>query len=330
VTNERTVVDDREVGRMAEVTPVPPRAVFAAGGVVWRPLPRRAGAPGLAQREMPAPEIVLVHRPRYDDWTLPKGKLERGEHPLAAAVREVLEETGVRGIPQLRLPRIRYLTGQPGVEKVVDFWSMRAASLADRAPDAEVDEVRWIAAEQAPGLLTYAHDRGVVKAFVQRPLVQGLVVLVRHACAGERSEWTGPDEDRPLDDQGSADAARLSSVLAWLAPRRIVSARPLRCRQTVQPLADALGVPIETDAIFDEAADPARAMAALRGLASPDHPVVVCSQGKLIPPLLELVTGRAHQYFRTAKGTGWVVSFGADATAAVDYLDPDPDGHGAA
>jgi len=62
---------------------------------------------------------------RYNDWTLPKGKLEPGEPSLAAAVREVREETGIDGVPQVRLPSIQYLTGEPGVEKVVDFWSMR-------------------------------------------------------------------------------------------------------------------------------------------------------------------------------------------------------------
>jgi 8-oxo-dGTP diphosphatase len=229
-------------------------------------------------------------------------------------------------VPQLRLPRVRYLTGEPGVEKIVDFWSMRADSWLDRAPDAEVDQVRWVAADEAAALLTYAHDRGVVRAFLDRPPVHGLIALVRHAHAGERGTWTGPDMERPLDAAGAGNARMLSAVLACLAPRRIVSARPLRCRQTVQPLADAVGIGVETDGRFDEHADPAQAFAALRELAQPGHPVVVCSQGKLIPPLLEAVTGRAHQYFRTGKGTGWVVSFGPDGAAAVDYLDPSPDG----
>ncbi|HLL67146.1 MAG TPA: bifunctional NUDIX hydrolase/histidine phosphatase family protein [Micromonosporaceae bacterium] len=290
------------------------RVVLAAGGVVWRPVGDAATL-----------EVALVHRPRYDDWTLPKGKLEKGEHPLTAAVREVLEETGVSVVPQLRLPRIRYLTGEPGVEKVVDFWSMRATAVADRAPDDEVDEVRWVAIDAATDLLTYGHDRGVVRALLQRPRVSGLVALIRHARAGERGKWDGPDAARPLDDHGEEQARALDPVLGLLAPTRIVSASALRCRQTVRPLADRLGLTIETDPRFDESAAPAAATTALRALADAGDPVVVCSQGKLIPPLLESLTGRRRQHFRTGKGAGWILSFGDGDVASADFLDPDPE-----
>src|SRR5262249_28268967 len=143
-------------------------------------------------------EIVLVHRPRYDDWTLPKGKLDRDEHPMATAVREVFEETAVRAVPQTRLPSIRYLTGQPGVEKLVDFWAMRATSSAARQPDHEVDEVRWVPVADAPALLSSSHDRGVVRAFAELPPVTAVIAFVRHARAGKREQWRGPDAERPL------------------------------------------------------------------------------------------------------------------------------------
>jgi phosphohistidine phosphatase SixA/predicted NUDIX family NTP pyrophosphohydrolase len=299
------------------------RTVFAAGGVVWRPPADPYPTPGFAQPVVPQPEVVLVHRPRYDDWTLPKGKLEPGEHPLVAAVREVREETGVTGAPQLRLPRMQYLTGEPGVEKVVDFWSMRAISWADRNPDDEVDDVRWMPVDTAAGQLTYAHDRGVLKAFAERPPVTGVVVLVRHACAGERANWTGPDADRPLDAQGIQQAKALAEVLEPFRPTRVVSATPLRCQQTMQPLAEALGVRIEDNRQFDEDAHPADAEQALRALALAADQIVICSQGKLIPGLLELISGRAHQHFRTGKGNGWVLSFAGTDVVAVDHLDLD-------
>src|SRR4051812_1280271 len=108
-----------------------PRVVRAAGGVVGR-----GGAAG--------PEGVVVHRQRYDDWSLPKGKLDAGEHGLLAAVREVWEETGVRGVPRLRLPSTRYLTGDPDVEKSVDYWVMDSREIEPLAPNDEVDEVRWV------------------------------------------------------------------------------------------------------------------------------------------------------------------------------------------
>src|SRR5439155_13195587 len=161
---------------------------------------------------------VLVHRPRYDDWSLPKGKLAAGEHPLAAAVREVQEETGVRGVPRLRLPSTRYLTGSPGVEKSVEYWAMRVAAVAPLTPTDEVDEVRWVPVADAGRLLTYAHDRGVVAAFARLRPVTGVVVLVRHALAGSRENWSGPDAERPLDDDGRATAAALGRLLALFEP----------------------------------------------------------------------------------------------------------------
>lgn len=284
--------------------------VRAAGGVVWRPVD--GGGP---------PEIALVHRPRYDDWSLPKGKLDPGEHPLTAAVREVHEETSVRAVPQLRLPTIRYLTGQ-GVDKVVHYWSMRAVSWSHREPDDEIEAVRWVPATDAAGLLTYAHDRGVVRTFLDQPPVTGLVALIRHGSAGKRDEWTGPDAERPLDADGLRHAVALSGLLALLDPRRVMSATPLRCVQTVRPLAGEVGLEVETDGIFDEATRPEATVAALRDLARTGGPTVVCSQGKIIPPALERLTGRAHGDFHTAKGHGWVLSFAGETLLPIEHLDP--------
>src|SRR6266511_3800687 len=127
------------------------RAVRAAGGVGWR-------------SRGDAVEVVLVHRPRYDDWSLPKGKLSKREHPLLGAVREVFEETSVHAVPQVRLPSTRYLTGEPGVEKVVDYWSMRFARQEGFTPGEEVDDARWFPVAEAAKTLTYGHDRGVQPA----------------------------------------------------------------------------------------------------------------------------------------------------------------------
>jgi 8-oxo-dGTP pyrophosphatase MutT (NUDIX family)/phosphohistidine phosphatase SixA len=286
---------------MAEVNTV----VRAAGGVVWR-----SRSDGL--------EIILVHRPRYSDWSLPKGKLDPGEHELTAAVREVFEETSVEGVPQARLPTIRYLTGEPGVEKQVDFWSMRAAAWAPRPADDEIEEARWVPATAAQALLSYAHDRGVVRAFLGLPPVTAVVALVRHAKAGKRREWSGPDADRPLDLVGERDAQGLSGLLTLLRPDRVVSATPLRCRQTVEPL----GLPLELDEAFDELQPPAAAAAALQELAKRGGSTVVCSQGKLMPPLLTELTRRADVNFHTRKGAGWVLTFSDGRLAGRDKLVP--------
>jgi 8-oxo-(d)GTP phosphatase len=284
------------------------RIVRAAGGVVWR----RAGS-GL--------ELLVVHRPRYDDWSLPKGKLDVGEHPLAAAVREVAEETGVLGTPQVPLPAVRYLTGEPDVEKVVDYWAMRVLDEHGHEPDHEVDTVEWLPVATLRDRLTYAHDRGVVAAFLALPAIRGIVALVRHASAGRRSGWAGDDDERPLDEAGKRDAERAGDLLALFAPARVVSAPPLRCRDTVAPVAAKAGVEVEVDPRFGEEADVDAALDALRALASSAPATVVCSQGGLIRPLVARLRNGGGDG-DTQKGTGWVIAFGNDGKPfAVHHLD---------
>ena len=288
------------------------RVVRAAGGVVWR-----TNGTGL--------DVVLVHRPRYDDWSLPKGKLDPGEHPLAGALREVHEETGVRAVPQLRLPEVRYLTGNPDVEKAVDYWSMRAEHEDGRNPDDEVDEVRWMPVEKARETLSYSHDRGVLAAATEVAPLTGLVLLVRHAMAGDPDSWPGQDAARPLDEYGMRQAAALTALLRLYRPTRVVSATPQRCVQTVAPLAEELGLPLRVDPVFDEYRPPrSRAMAeALRRLAAEGGSTVVCGQGRSITPALPLLApgnATAVQRYETAKGEGWVLGFAGDRLVAAQRL----------
>jgi 8-oxo-dGTP diphosphatase len=285
------------------------KVVRAAGGVV-----SRDGDSG--------PEIALVHRGRYDDWSLPKGKLARREHPLVAAVREVHEETGVVGVPRLRLPSTRYLTGAPDVEKSVEYWAMDFAGADGFTPNDEVDEVRWIPVRQAASLLTYAHDRGVLAAYAELPAITGVVVLMRHAYAGERSDWSAPDHDRPLTGDGPAVAEALAVVLALFRPTRFVTATPVRCGQTLVPLAAMVGGEVATDPRFDEGHDPADTAAAVRSLAATAPATVVCSQGKLIPPALVELAGRRADVYATAKGGGWVLGFSDADLVGTAYVEP--------
>jgi 8-oxo-dGTP diphosphatase len=122
--------------------------VKAAGGVVWRP------APGGGV------EIAVVHRPRYDDWSLPKGKLDSGETWEDAALREVREEIGAVCELERELPPVWYVDNK-GRRKCVRYWVMRALEV-EFEPNDEVDELRWLPPAEAIGLLTYPHDRVTV------------------------------------------------------------------------------------------------------------------------------------------------------------------------
>jgi 8-oxo-dGTP diphosphatase len=130
--------------------------VRASGGVVWR------------RTKEGAVEVALVHRPRYDDWSLPKGKLDRGEGWEDAAVREVEEETGLRCVIGEELEPVAY-DDSKGRHKVVRYWLMEArGDGAPFEPNDEVDELRWIPAPDAGAALSYPADRGLVAQAVER------------------------------------------------------------------------------------------------------------------------------------------------------------------
>jgi 8-oxo-dGTP diphosphatase len=122
--------------------------VAAAGGVLVR-----RGADG--------PEVAVIHRPKYMDWSLPKGKLELGEGWEEAALREVEEETGYRGKLGDELPSVSYLDRR-GRRKLVRYWLMEPGE-GDFQPHDEVDELRWVSPEEAERLLTYPHDQELVR-----------------------------------------------------------------------------------------------------------------------------------------------------------------------
>ena len=297
---------------MAALTPL-----RAAGGVVWRPDP----AGGVS------PLVAMVHRPKYDDWSLPKGKLEIGEHPLVAAVREVLEETAIHAVPETSLPAVRYQVPKHGVagvriDKTVEYWSMRARSWPPRAPDDEVDEVRWVTPAEAVRRLTYPRDQAIVGAFIAQPLVTGVVAVVRHARAVPRDRYVGDDRRRPLTPEGVAEAEALAPLLALLGPERIVAATPDRCARTLAPLAELTNITVMADPQFDDEADPATAATAVHALAAGAEPAVVCSQGRIIPALLGLLTNHHATRFRTRKGTGWLLAFADGRPVAASVLRP--------
>jgi 8-oxo-dGTP diphosphatase len=285
--------------------------------VLWRPA---ADGDGI--------ELCVVHRPYLQDWSHPKGKLDGGESSLAGAVREVLEETGVRGIPQLRLPDVSYVMAN-GVPKTVDFWLMRA----DAAPPGpiadtdEVDEVAWLSPAAAIERLSYPDDRRLVTFLGTLPPVTGATVLVRHANAGERKTFKGNDNLRPLDDSGQVQAGGLAGLLPAFEPKALYAATPLRCKQTLQPLADKLTMPIVTDSAFAEPATvdevPAKVKVALARLAElrPGPTAVICSQGKVIPPLLATLEKAADpEPYKTPKGGSWLLTWSADRLIGLTRL----------
>jgi 8-oxo-(d)GTP phosphatase len=262
---------------------------------------------------------VLVHRPRYDDWTLPKGKLREGESFEAAALREVLEETGLKCRIDAELPTLRY-TDQDGRPKIVRYWSMEALDGGDLHPTEEVDEARWLTLAEARKMLSYDRDRDVLDALTAQ---DAPAYLVRHAKAGDRSKWLGDDRSRPLSKAGRRQAQALVEVLTGRIIERILSSPAIRCVETVRPLADQRGLPIEPRDELSEGAPLSGLLAVLDELRSTAS--VLCGHGDLIPAVVEhleeqgAVIGLDRGW---KKGSVWALEREAGSVVRATYIPP--------
>src|SRR5689334_15760981 len=216
------------------------RIVNAAGGVVWR---KRA----TASRAEPRVDVLVVHRPSYDDWSFPKGKVDPGEALQATAVREIFEETGLRVRLGPPLVQVRYPIA---------------------AGTKEVDELRWVGVREARELLTYAHDIEVLEDFRSLRERQGhrarTLIVARHGKAASRNDYE-EDLDRPLTAVGVEQAQTLVPLLAAYGVRRVVSSPAVRCAQTVEPYAHSISTFLEID---DRLAEDTRAAQVERSVAA--------------------------------------------------------------
>ncbi len=299
--------------------------VRAAGGIVYR------GTDG-------AVEVLLVHRPAYDDWTFPKGKLKASERDEEAALREVEEETGLRCRLERELGGTSY-RDRKGRPKIVKYWVMRP--LTGRfEPNPEVDEVRWLPFEQAVGALSYEHDRMLLRmmeangahgAHGPSPTVQqsdtrtASLYLIRHAKAGSRDQWTEPDELRPLDEEGFRQAEALVHQLDGMPIARILSSPAVRCRQSVELLARARGLPLELEESLAEGTPPEKVIALLSSVA--DRPTVLCTHGDVVEHVLGYLVGEGVIQgggLKLKKGSTWILDTEGRRVVRARYLPPPP------
>jgi 8-oxo-(d)GTP phosphatase len=255
---------------------MPQTDVLAAGAVVFRP----------------GKDVLLIHRPRYDDWSFPKGKLDPGEHVAAAAVREVAEETGLRVRLGPPLAEQQY-TLENGNRKVVSYWVGRVVGdddVSGYAPNNEVDAVEWVAYDKALDRLTHDHDRDTLRDAGEVRRRTHPVVILRHSQARSRKAWRKDDRLRPLLRAGQLQAEKLVPVLAAYDATRIVSSSSTRCVETVAPYVDATGrKPELVDGLSEEDATRKSVAGVVEELVAGDEGAVLCTHRPVLPKVFEVL-----------------------------------------
>jgi 8-oxo-dGTP diphosphatase len=277
-----------------------PRTVQAAGAVVWREHKHRL-------------EVALVHRPRYRDWSWPKGKLEPGEPVAAAAVREVHEEIGVPVVLGAALPLLRYKTPD-GASKVVRYWAATVAQAHHERPLAarpevmpasleEIDEAVWVSSATARQMLTRASDRrplDALEALWERGRLQTRVLaVVRHGQAVPRNRWTGGEPSRPLTAIGRRQAEAIVPVLAAFGVRSVVTSPWRRCAATVAPYVDLADVRMsQAEALTEDAhaADPAAVTSLMESLLAEPGDVAISTHRPVLPSVLESLSEATRRW----------------------------------
>lgn len=284
--------------------------IKAAGAVVWR-------------EEVPFElEILLVHRPQYDDWSFPKGKIENGESAIAAAFREVKEETGITTIFGEYLGSSSYKIEDQ--KKKVKYWmAMGIPDATPFLPNPEVDKIEWLSIKEARHFLSYDEDREILDEFISRERYTSKLVLLRHAKAVKRNQWNDYDLDRPLADEGIEQSRRLVSQLEPFGIQGIFSSDASRCFSTVEPLSQYLDCKVSVTSDLNEESFEKNEKVALnyvKHLMRFPGNQLVSSHNPIIPQILSRIARVEYSADDLEPADAWVVHHRGDKVLAVEFL----------
>jgi 8-oxo-(d)GTP phosphatase len=288
-------------------------AIVAAGGVVWR-------------RDMEGEiEVLLVHRQRYDDWTLPKGKLEEGEALISCAYREILEETGLSVKLGPYIGAVEYFV--PDGLKNVAYWS--ASLIEDNSsfhPNEEVDQIIWLDLQSAAFKATRDSDREILVRFSSTPYDSSALIMLRHGKALERAEWQGEDEDRPLQLVGQLQAKRMLSLYQVFGVDEIHTSDAVRCLDTVSLMAKSLQItPTITNAVseYTYKKNKEKAIDYAKELIKKKKQVILCSHNPVLPRMMEKLTKKIDFDYPDNKllpGEAWVLFHNKKEVLQIDRM----------
>ena len=287
------------------------RPIRAAGGVVFRTT-KKGNL-----------KVLVAHRPRYDDWSFPKGKANPGETQEQTAVREVLEETGYhcRIVTAIGTTKHRLASGN----KEVSWFAMRP--LPDTRgfkKNSEVDRIKWLTRKAAHSLLDYPQDRDLLAGHDFGKIAQtGTIRLLRHGAAGDRNQWLEEDWARPLNKKGRKQAEAIAESLADMGVDRVVSSPYLRCVQTVEPLALKIGARVEISDALAEGPDIDAAYELVGSLVG--YNAVLSSHGDVIPAVINRMTWEGLSIdspFQCSKGSIWETEVDEGRFTTCSYVPP--------
>jgi 8-oxo-dGTP diphosphatase len=287
--------------------------ILAAGAVLWR------------KSEKKKIEVIIIHRPKYDDWTFPKGKAEVGEPLIACAYREVLEETNIETAFGPYLGEVEYLTNDG--KKKVSFWSAKVIKEKEFNSNAEVDQLKWVEVTKVKELLTLDTDRKILEQFLRIEPDTKPLVLLRHAKAVTRDEWQGEDDDRPLDSYGQNQAKRLLAMYQVFNLEQIHSSDAVRCYDTVVAIAKGLSIKLEVTGKLSESTfkkDKEKAFDYAKDLMKLNESVLLCSHNPILPKMLNKLTKKSEVDADEGKllpADGWVIHRIGKEVIQIDRID---------
>lgn len=257
---------------MATPRPKPPgmKIVQAAGAVIWR---LAEDAQTYAGTSIPKTaddiDVMIVHRPKYNDWSWPKGKREIGEPLIACATREVEEETGLAVRLQTPLTTQRYRLGSR-VTKAVYYWvgcldigqvAVRGRAPVTPASKREIDEIRWVSPHAALDLLTRRGDRRLLEEVMMKidsgTLVTTPFIVMRHGKAISRKKWTEGEASRPLSREGVHEIRNCGEIFSAYGVEHLQTSPWRRCLSTAGAYAAVVGADVDiineaTEAAFED------------------------------------------------------------------------------
>ena len=286
--------------------------IKASGGVVWR------------RDENDEIEIALVHRPQYDDWSLPKGKVENHEDSISCAYREILEETGFLVQIGQFLGTTEYETAEGS--KSVDYWAAKYLEERGIPNPFEIDRVEWVHMARIGDFALRSTDVEILTKFQSIELDTSTLILLRHAKAISREEWSSDDGDRPLASLGLQQARRLIANLVPFEIKEIHTSSAVRCYETVNPVARAL----ELNYIFSDqlseyefSKDKDVAYLYIKDLLKNDFATLICSHNPILPNVVARLfekSGFDLPITKLEPGDAWILHHLDREVIAVDYL----------